>query len=480
MAQYLSQPRIEGPIWLEPNDISFLQTRFEALEKQISELPTRQKDAKLVEVASLRNILSPIRRIPLEVLSDILELSCIPKDGNFTAGHDIIRYTSMLSRVCVAWRKAAHSNPRMWTKLCLSPYHWKVFLGEVIQIKEWLTRSRGLPLELHLELFRGQKDEHRIHRTTQFLECILDFRRQIRLIDVSGDPESFVSLLRLPRSSLPLLEKLFLSLDWSGDTPDLLELFPHGVEAFLGAPRLQHLRIVDPEVHSMLHGLVVPLEQLTSFEIELAWHEITFDLSVYQQALHQCKSLVSLKVELSDEVEFDANFSEINDLSRDVVGFQNRSAAALASLTLTLHCCLGIDTDCITASFLSILGAFATVETLRIGQAWDFHSGMDDELDPIYDVDALVKAMIYTKGHAILLPKLTNFELSVEDFPSKSTSVLSMIHSRWWTDKSELDFDNVAQLQKVKLRGPFSEVNISKEDLDLPGLIVDFESVATY
>ncbi|KAE9393191.1 hypothetical protein BT96DRAFT_829588, partial [Gymnopus androsaceus JB14] len=120
MAQYLSQTRIEGPIWLEPNEISFLQTRIseaetriEALEKQISEL-TRQKDAELAEVASFRNILSPIRRIPLEVLSDILELSCTPKDGNFTADHDIIRYTSMVSRVCVAWRKAAHSNPRMW------------------------------------------------------------------------------------------------------------------------------------------------------------------------------------------------------------------------------------------------------------------------------------------------------------------------------------------------------------------------------
>ncbi|KAE9395953.1 hypothetical protein BT96DRAFT_778381, partial [Gymnopus androsaceus JB14] len=93
--------------------LSEAETDIEALEKQISEL-TRQRDAKLVEVASLRNVLSPIRRIPVEVLSEILELSCIPEDGNFTADHDIVRYTSLLSRVCVAWRKAACSNPRMW------------------------------------------------------------------------------------------------------------------------------------------------------------------------------------------------------------------------------------------------------------------------------------------------------------------------------------------------------------------------------
>ncbi|KAE9395954.1 hypothetical protein BT96DRAFT_825505, partial [Gymnopus androsaceus JB14] len=120
MAQYLNQSRIEGPIWLEPIDISFLQTRLSeaetqasALEKQISKL-TRRRDAKLVEVASLRNVLSPIRRMPVEILSEILELSCTPKDGKFTADYDIVRYTSRLSRVCVAWRKVAHSNPRMW------------------------------------------------------------------------------------------------------------------------------------------------------------------------------------------------------------------------------------------------------------------------------------------------------------------------------------------------------------------------------
>ena len=96
MAQYLSQACIEGLIWLEPHNISLLQTQLseaktdtEALKKQISEL-TRQRAAKLVEVASLRNILSPIHWIPVEVLSEILELSCIPEDGNFTADHDIV------------------------------------------------------------------------------------------------------------------------------------------------------------------------------------------------------------------------------------------------------------------------------------------------------------------------------------------------------------------------------------------------------
>ncbi|KAE9401970.1 hypothetical protein BT96DRAFT_783696, partial [Gymnopus androsaceus JB14] len=93
--------------------LSEAETHVEALEKQISEL-MRQKDAKLVEVTSLRNLLSPIRRIPVEILSEIFELSCLPEDGIFTVNYDIIRYTSMVSRVCVAWRKAAYATPRLW------------------------------------------------------------------------------------------------------------------------------------------------------------------------------------------------------------------------------------------------------------------------------------------------------------------------------------------------------------------------------
>ncbi|KAE9405941.1 hypothetical protein BT96DRAFT_811593, partial [Gymnopus androsaceus JB14] len=76
----------------------------------ISEL-TRQKDAKLVEIALLRNVLAPVRRVPLEILSEIFEL--------VSAQHrrwasDIVSCIFGLSSVCVAWRKAAHASPRLW------------------------------------------------------------------------------------------------------------------------------------------------------------------------------------------------------------------------------------------------------------------------------------------------------------------------------------------------------------------------------
>ncbi|KAE9389036.1 hypothetical protein BT96DRAFT_769361, partial [Gymnopus androsaceus JB14] len=74
---------------------------------------TRRKDEQLVEIAFLRNILSPVRRMPQELLSEIFELSCVPEDG-WKSSYNIIHRTSVLCRVCIAWTRTAHSTPRLW------------------------------------------------------------------------------------------------------------------------------------------------------------------------------------------------------------------------------------------------------------------------------------------------------------------------------------------------------------------------------
>ncbi|KAE9382538.1 hypothetical protein BT96DRAFT_747313, partial [Gymnopus androsaceus JB14] len=61
----------------------------------------------------VRNLLSPIRRIPLELLSGIFQLSCTPEDG-WDSSHDIVNRISVLCRVCIAWRRAALSTPQLW------------------------------------------------------------------------------------------------------------------------------------------------------------------------------------------------------------------------------------------------------------------------------------------------------------------------------------------------------------------------------
>ncbi|KAE9405929.1 hypothetical protein BT96DRAFT_876105, partial [Gymnopus androsaceus JB14] len=159
MAQYL-QSRIEDPIWLEPDDISFLRKRIleeEALVQifeirtnepsaNISEL-TRRKNAKRVEIALLRNVLAPVRRVPLEILTEIFEL-VLNKHRPWPS--DIVSRIFTLSSVCVAWREAAHATSRLWSTLCIS-LERLVLRPELIWVENWATRSQTIPLNLYLD-----------------------------------------------------------------------------------------------------------------------------------------------------------------------------------------------------------------------------------------------------------------------------------------------------------------------------------------
>ncbi|KAE9395236.1 hypothetical protein BT96DRAFT_789690, partial [Gymnopus androsaceus JB14] len=113
-------------------------------EAQISSL-MRQKDAKLVEIASLRNVLSPIRRLPPEILCEIFELAR-------QVDWDIVRSTYILCQVCVAWQKIAYAHPRLWSALYLSlNEHPHMFKGEAVWVKRWISRSQSTPLDFHFD-----------------------------------------------------------------------------------------------------------------------------------------------------------------------------------------------------------------------------------------------------------------------------------------------------------------------------------------
>ncbi|KAE9394784.1 hypothetical protein BT96DRAFT_179382 [Gymnopus androsaceus JB14] len=249
LAQYLSKPRIEGPLWLNPVDIPFLrarllkaETRLESLEAQISEV--------LDERALLRNVLAPVRRVPSEILSNIFEHSCTPGTSiTDEIDFDVVRSTFVLARVCVAWRKTAHATPQLWSYLRLDlrrqPH---LFKGDVSWVKEWLSRGRSLPLDLDLRFqwYHTLDKEDLAQGAAQMLESILDFRHRIRSCSIVGDLKLCLPLFRLPHSSLPELKEInlihFSATD--GLVQDARD-FPSGIEAFLGAPKLRRVRISD-------------------------------------------------------------------------------------------------------------------------------------------------------------------------------------------------------------------------------------------
>ncbi|KAE9392727.1 hypothetical protein BT96DRAFT_750876, partial [Gymnopus androsaceus JB14] len=68
-----------------------------------------QYKAKRNELATICNILAPIRRLPFEILSSIFHEYC------FGAGERVPNEPQLLiSKVCSTWRQVAHGTPRLW------------------------------------------------------------------------------------------------------------------------------------------------------------------------------------------------------------------------------------------------------------------------------------------------------------------------------------------------------------------------------
>ncbi|KAJ6595071.1 hypothetical protein DFH09DRAFT_887300, partial [Mycena vulgaris] len=70
------------------------------------------------KITSLKGVLSPIRRIPPEILAEIF-LNCRQNSraSEFYSITDPSEAPLLLGRVCSSWRVIAHGTPRLWDAL---------------------------------------------------------------------------------------------------------------------------------------------------------------------------------------------------------------------------------------------------------------------------------------------------------------------------------------------------------------------------
>ncbi|KAJ3847309.1 hypothetical protein EV368DRAFT_7487, partial [Lentinula lateritia] len=84
------------------------------INQEIASLDSR-KDIQLALLASVKNILFPVRRVPNEVLAHIFD-DVLYHPENFKKYHSMPHAISerLFSRVCVVWQRVAHTTPRFW------------------------------------------------------------------------------------------------------------------------------------------------------------------------------------------------------------------------------------------------------------------------------------------------------------------------------------------------------------------------------
>ncbi|KAF9073626.1 hypothetical protein BDP27DRAFT_287635 [Rhodocollybia butyracea] len=525
---YLSQPRIEEQVHLEPNDllyylhlISEKEAQVQSFDGQIEELGRahkarvselkRQKDEYLIEISVLRNLCTPIRRIPLEILTKILEFSCLPPRDSLLRHYDIISTIATVSNVCVVWKRAAAANPKLWSVFCFDTISHSNLLKDIGWAREWFARSGSVPLDVHLELRSFE------FSTTPLLECILELHHRIRVLEIAGAIGKFRPLLSSPLP-FPLLEIFFIRLnEWwnvAGNTP-MGYLFdhysPHKIKSLLGAPRLQQITVndLDCETTTMLALLVLP-ESLTS----LSWAgALRSDIRLCADALGLCKNLVKLCIEASEpDVGFtesihsillprltslDIVFRETKgksllhcfttpllenltiiyhgrrycDLITDLVSFRDRSKLDTVSMfSLQSH---GANEDISCADWEMILSIFPSIRTLTIGPS-DFNNRDTD-------LDRLIQVMTCTKDDC-LLPKLTAFRLFHLYHRMNSLDMMPMVLSRVCPNDSISDNGQYDRkwLDKVILWGACFE-EVAQHLSELPGLeVVYYTSIYQY
>ncbi|KAJ7479494.1 hypothetical protein FB451DRAFT_1239102, partial [Mycena latifolia] len=127
-------------LWHLDEEISDLQRVLDKL--------TAERDRLNAYMDAHRALLSPIRRVPLDIMQEIF-LACIPTHRNCVMSAK--EAPVLLGRICSAWRAISLATPRLWSKIHIAVPHEES--GTKLSLcldtaKTWLDRSGECPLSI--------------------------------------------------------------------------------------------------------------------------------------------------------------------------------------------------------------------------------------------------------------------------------------------------------------------------------------------
>ncbi|KAJ7474203.1 hypothetical protein FB451DRAFT_1558398 [Mycena latifolia] len=233
-----------------------ISTTLLSLLKLESDRRARSKYA-----ATLKGVLSPMRRIPSEILAEIF-LHC--RNNSLEAPTysvaDSRQAPIVLGHVSSRWRQVAHNSPRLWDQFHIQ---WeRGFFSRsqsVTLLHQILARSRILPLYVELEM-RGSVLPNG-YAAGDVLDML--FQQAHRLTDVRLN----LAAMQLPprlftKRTLPILSLVDIVGDQELDIPHVLTLFSD-------APQLRtvYLTADSTSTHSLISAF--PWSQLTHLVLDL-------------------------------------------------------------------------------------------------------------------------------------------------------------------------------------------------------------------
>lgn len=174
-----------------------------------------------------RTILSPIRRLPNELLTKILWLSCpFIEDMKYSPSLEQKIAPFILSQVCSGWRNFIIGTPKLWSQIRIdgSEGPWSQPL-----VEEWILRSGDHPLSIQISNLKLNEAQELLCVTPILRALVAESRRWKRASVVLSQSMVLANLSSI-KGRLPLLESLYINVTFcevSMRPIDLLENTPN-------------------------------------------------------------------------------------------------------------------------------------------------------------------------------------------------------------------------------------------------------------
>ncbi|KAL0067894.1 hypothetical protein AAF712_005062 [Marasmius tenuissimus] len=233
--------------------------------KGIVKVLENERDHIISTLARYNALISPIRLLPLEVMSQIF-LLCL-SDSPFVPPSPSDA-PLILTQVCRSWRDIALSTPGLWASIAIT-VHKTHCEPPASVIETWLQRSKLHPISfaiderLQLEDFTANKDL--ITGATIMEKFLPAYNRWKRVCLTHSDwriNEMGIADIRVDRGPPPLLEALYMSREyWLGNVRDPLRML-------LAAPKLKSVHWRGIIAGYLSPAEIIPVERLSEVKMD--------------------------------------------------------------------------------------------------------------------------------------------------------------------------------------------------------------------
>ncbi|KAJ6455381.1 hypothetical protein C8R45DRAFT_1082443 [Mycena sanguinolenta] len=400
-------------------------------ESQIS-TPIELRDRDRAYVVALRSLISPVTKLPVELLAEIFHLTIRDDDRHVWDALGI-------SQVCSYWRQIAHSTPRLWT----GPM--EVYLrqgrgsdGEQVYVdglKTWLQRSAPLSVPITLLLGSGYYKNSN-NRIPDGILSTAPRWRSLRLDVPDTTPLSFVR--QLSEGQFDSLEELDLE-------PDYFTGFRPTTSISFIVPRLRKLRM-NLWSNMLPIDILLPWAQLTVLTLSSDFPNITLDI------LAQCTSLVQATVTTTVPTRHSRSGtparSEFGEGKHFVPFLECMAAPVLQELCLNFGGMVaGVRAPWSEAHFTAFELRASNITQLELLYSYPASNDLLTAMRHAPSLthltlicckecadDTLLDALRYKADGIPLVPHLHNLHLDRIGEKFTKNCLAGMIASRWWTD----------------------------------------------